>query len=121
MKRILDIIKHWGEYIPFLLAVVFWWLSRYVTTWLDPTAAVDDAGLLQAFLFKAMCYFGAVSFTWIALRLVFPRVLRYMDEDFGRPFDKPFHEDGISEYDPRLWLSICMLGLYLISAAIIFA
>ncbi len=119
MKRILDILKHWGEYVPFFLALFAWWFSRYVTVWIDPTAAVDDAGLIQAFLFKAMCFFGAVSFAWVVMRLAFPRVMRYMDEEFGKPFD--FSKGDVIQYDDRPWLAMMLFIAYLLTAAIIFA
>ena len=108
-------VKRWNEYIPFLLALPIWWISGFITRVIDPTAGTDDLGLFQALVFGLVIYFAACTFSWIALRTIFPKIGVYVDDMLG----KEFEESNASDKWERLWFSLIMFAIYFIGAIII--
>lgn len=112
---IISFVKRWNEFLPFLLALPIWWLSGFVTRMIDPAAGTDDLGLFQALVFGLVIYFAACTFSWIALRTIFPIIGKYVDDLLG----KEFEDSGSSDRWDRLWFSLIMFAIYFIGAIII--
>ncbi|MGQ1889134.1 hypothetical protein ACT29H_01700 [Thermophagus sp. OGC60D27] len=115
LKRSWSVIrKRWNEYVPFLAALVAWALSGPVLRMIDPTAGVDDAGLFQALLFGLVIYYAATAFSWVALRIIFPEIGRFVDNYLGQLFS--VHTNNTF----RLWYSLALFAVYFLGAVIIF-
>lgn len=115
LKRSWSVIrKRWNEYVPFLAALVAWALSGPVLRMIDPTAGVDDAGLFQALLFGLVIYYAATAFSWVALRIIFPEIGRFVDNYLGQLFS--VHTNNTF----RLWYSLALFAVYFWGAVIIF-
>ena len=109
------IFKRWNEYLPLLIALPTWWFSSYVTRLIDPTAAVDDAGLFQALVFGLVLYFAACAFSFMAMRVVFPVLGRFVDDYMGSVFINKIDDTN------RIWTALVLFAIYFFGAIIIFA
>jgi uncharacterized membrane protein len=107
------ILKRWNEYVPFIVALIAWAFSGTVLRWIDPTAGVDDAGLFQALIFGLVMYFAATAFSWVALRIVFPRISKFVDDYLGDLFSVQANNQF------RLWFSLALFAVYFFGAVII--
>lgn len=115
LKSLLGVVtKRWNEYLPFLVALPAWWFSSKITRLIDPTAAVDDAGLFQALIFGVVLYFGACAFSWAAMRTVFPIIGKWVDDMMGVTFTAVKRET-------QLMVAVVMFAIYFIGAVVIFA
>jgi uncharacterized membrane protein len=108
-----SIRKHWNEYIPFVVALIVWAFSGTILRMIDPTAGVDDAGLFQALVFGLVMYFAATAFSWVALRIVFPNIGKFVDDYLGQIFS--VHTNNTF----RLWFSLAMFAVYFFGAVIV--
>lgn len=108
-------IKRWNEFLPFLIALPVWLFSGFITRIIDPTAGTDDLGLFQALIFGLVIYFAACTFSWIALRLIFPKIGIYVDDVLGEEFEK---SDSSGRWD-RQWFALIMFAIYFFGAIII--
>lgn len=113
MKMLNSIMKHWNEYVPFIIALIVWAFSGTVLRIIDPTAGVDDAGLFQALIFGLVMYFAATAFSWVALRIVFPRISNFVDNLLGDLFS--VHRDNAF----KMWFSLALFAVYFFGAVII--
>ncbi len=115
-KKILTfLLKRCNEYLPLLIALPIWWFSGSVTRLIDPTAAVDDAGLFQALVFGIVLYFAACAFSWMAMRIVFPVIGKFVDDYIGTVFINK------ADNQQKLWFALVLFGIYFIGAIIIFS
>ena len=105
--------KHWNEYIPFVVALIAWAFSGSILRMIDPTAGVDDAGLFQALVFGLVMYFAATAFSWVALRIVFPRIGLFVDDYLGQLFSVQTNNQF------RMWFSLALFAVYFFGAVII--
>jgi len=116
LRRILKVIvKRGNEYLPLLIALPIWWFSGLLTRMIDPTAGVDDAGLFQALIFGIVLYFAACAFSWLAMRIVFPIIGRFVDDKMGHIFSEG------TDKKHQLWFALALFGIYFFGAIIIFA
>jgi hypothetical protein len=109
------VFKRWNEYLPFIVAIPAWWFSSYLTRLIDPTAAVDDAGLLQALVFGVVLFFAACAFSFAALRIVFPVVGKFIDDYLGSVFITKVSNET------KMYTAIIMFAVYFFGAIIIFS
>lgn len=107
-------LKRFNEYVPFLAALIIWWVAQFPIRLLDPHAATDDAGLIQGLLFAMVLYFAACTFSWFALRIIFPKIGRFVDDDFEAGWSQ------VHKGDKRIY-SLVLFGFYFLGAIIIFA
>lgn len=116
IKRILyHILKRWNEYLPFVLALPAWWFSSYFTRLIDPTAAVDDAGLFQALIFGVVLYFAACAFSFAAMRIVFPVIGKFIDDYLGSVFITKVSNTT------KVYTALILFAVYFFGAIIIFS
>jgi len=112
---ILILLKRYNEYLPLLLALPVWWLSKYFTRWIDPTAGVDDAGLFQALIFGIVLYFAAQACAWFSMRMAFPTIGEFIDKYIAGVFIKKIDDKT------RLWVAVSLFALHFLGAVIIFS
>ncbi len=114
MKRMFRaLLLSYNEYLPMFTALILWWMSRYFTRFIDPTAAVDDAGLLQALLFGVVLYFTAQACAWFSMRVAFPKIGKYLDDNVAQVFD------GLTVRQ-RVWIAISLFAFHFLGAVLIF-
>jgi hypothetical protein len=109
------ILKRINEYLPLIIALVVWLLMTPILNWIDPSAGTDDLGLLQALIFGLVIYYAATAFSWIALRLVFPRIGNYVDNVMKYDFS------DFAKVEHKMWFSLAMFAMYFFGAIIVFA
>lgn len=114
-KLVSALFRRWNEYVPLLAALLVWLCIGPVIRAFDPLAGVDDAGLIQALVFGLVIYFAACVFSWIALRLVFPKIAHFVDNllepQFGAANGREF----------QLWYVLALFGLYFMGAVVVLA
>lgn len=116
LKKFFNIvIKRWNEYLPFIVALPAWWFSSYFTRLIDPTAAVDDAGLFQALIFGLVLYFAACAFSFAAMRIVFPMVGKFIDDYLGSVFITKIPNQT------KMYTALILFAVYFFGAIIIFS
>jgi hypothetical protein len=108
-------IKRWNEFLPFIIALLVWGLAGLIIPAIDPGAGTDDLGLFQALVFGLVIYFAACTFSWIALRLIFPEIGIYVDDKMG----DEFKGNKSSERWDRHWFALVMFAIYFFGAIII--
>lgn len=101
--------------MPLLMSLMVWAVMGPIIRALDPMAGTDDWGFLQALVFGLVQYYAAITFAWAALRIVFPKIGRYVDNWLGEMFE-------LSE-DTRfkMWFSLALFSVYFFGAILIFA
>lgn len=82
---------NWRNYINELvgipLALLIFWLSPIVLRWLDPTAGVYDAGVIQSLSVAAIYVLIIVTAASVGLKVNFPHVFKYFNQDEGFNLD----------------------------------
>jgi hypothetical protein len=118
-KKIRHILKsiftRWNEYLPFAIALPAWWFSSYLTRLIDPTAGVDDAGLFQALTFGLVLYFAACAFSFMAMRIVFPVIGKFIDDYLGSVFITKIPNET------KTYVALILFAVYFFGAIIIFS
>lgn len=114
IKNLVSIVmKRWNEYMPLLAALLVWLIIGPIIRVFDPSAGIDDAGLMQALVFGLVIYFAACVFSWIALRLVFPLIGRFVDELMESTFNVSTNKEF------QLWYVLALFAVYFIGAVIV--
>lgn len=75
-------VKKWNEAFLLVVAIITWCYSDDFLRWIDPTAAVFDAGVLQKFIYAFIGSCIAHFVTWLMLKLTFPEIHSYLYEVF---------------------------------------
>lgn len=75
------------EELTLLIAFLLFFLSPPFFRLFDPTAGSYDAGVLQLIILAivALCVFQ--SFTWLVMRIVWPSIRAYLENDFVFDFN----------------------------------
>jgi hypothetical protein len=87
-RAIWRLLRNHNEELTLIIAVVLFFLSPRVLHWVDPTAGVYDAGILQLLnvAIIAFCVFN--SFNWLTMRIVWPSVRSYFENHFVFDFNE---------------------------------
>ncbi len=112
---LIKLLRRFNEYLPLLIALPVWWFSGRVTRMIDPTAGVDDAGLFQALVFGLVLYFAACAFSWMAMRIVFPTITRFVDNYIASVFVTKLRDHQ------RVWVALALFAIYFFGAIMIFS
>lgn len=67
--KIIRFLKEWNELLTMPVALLMWWFSGDILRWVDPTAGVFDAGILQVFLLATIGLLFGHALIWLMLRL----------------------------------------------------
>jgi hypothetical protein len=92
----LKYLRRFSEFVVILAAL---WLLAGYNTWvliIDPTAAVMDAGVYQLLVLGICKFLLATGFAWVALRLQFPKLYKYLDDEL---------EDELKRHHSQSWES----------------
>ncbi|MCO5253365.1 MAG: hypothetical protein M9892_03250 [Bacteroidetes bacterium] len=96
-----------------VIAVIMWWFTPLLTRAIDPTAGVDDAGLLQRISFAFVALFMFHAFTKIFMRLFWCDLDRYLKYAFTHNFKL-----GLKWQEN--WLSLVVYCLLMVCLAMLF-
>lgn len=123
MKKIISFLTQWNELLTIPAAFILWWLSPYFLRWLDPTAGVYDAGIFQVILFAIICFLIFHGVVWLVLKLTFPRLYRFFDDEFEKAVtDNPELQPSVTERDKFFHLNTyqkCVLILFYFSLCLL--
>jgi hypothetical protein len=103
---------NWKNYINELIGIplvfLLFWFSPIVLRWLDPTAGVYDAGVLQSLIVAAIFLLTSHTLSNGGLAVVFPKVFKYFNNDYG--FNKEFEK--LTEWQ-RIRLSLFLYCFFM--------
>jgi hypothetical protein len=83
LKRLKRFILKWNELITIPIGLIMWKYSGFLLRWLDPTSETYDAGIFQVILFTIISFFIYTGVVWIYLKITFPKVYKFLDDDLG--------------------------------------
>jgi len=110
MRSIIQFFRKYNELILGPIGLVIWFLSPTLIRFFDPVAATYDNAVWQKVIF-GMVLFNICTFnTWIALRLTFPGIFKYLVE----LFDQDFVNLNDNQKWEKLKVSFSFLALYLL-------
>jgi hypothetical protein len=79
--------KKYHELITIPVGFAIWMLSVHVLRWMDPTAAVFDAGVFQVPIFAIIQFIIYVAIAWIILGIVFGTFQKYLKFNMKTDFE----------------------------------
>ena len=83
-----DFVKIWRELCSTLIGLLLWVFSPMFLRKIDPTAATYDSGVLQVYLFAIIGLFILHGIIRILMKLIWPSVDQYLDQEFASDFQK---------------------------------
>lgn len=86
LASIRSFLKKYHELVTIPIAFVIWMLSVHVLRWMDPTAAVFDAGVFQIPIFAIIQLVIYLAIVWIILGIVFGNFRRYLIKEMKNDF-----------------------------------
>lgn len=89
LKKIIEFLANWNEFITIPLALLLWYLSPMLLRTLDPTAGVYDAGIFQVILFTVIQFLVYHGVAWIVFKITFPKAYKYFDNKFENAIGEP--------------------------------
>ncbi len=101
-------LKRYNELLLLPLALLLWWISPVIIHHFDETAATYDLAVFQKLIYGLITFSFCSFNAWIALRITFPSVFKYLTEDFDNDFNltQPLCE--------KQKLSLALFALYLL-------
>lgn len=115
MKRLLKWILKWNELITIPIALLLWFFSPVLLHWIDPTAAVYDAGIFQTILFtiiQLLVYNGVI---FLLIKLTFPGLYKFLDD----AIETEVFNNGHTTYEQKMKIVLWIFSLYMIVIAIL--
>ena len=115
MKRLLKWILKWNELITIPIALLLWFFSPVLLHWIDPTAAVYDAGIFQTILFtiiQLLVYNGVI---FLLIKLTFPGLYKFLDEGL----EKEVLCNGYTTYFQKIIVVLWVFTVYILAAVIL--
>ena len=70
---------------PYFL--IIWILSIPILYWIDPTAAIFDAGIFQIPIYAAIIFYISLFISWQTLRMLYGSLYKYLKSGFKTDFD----------------------------------
>ena len=80
--------KKYPEVYTLPMAFCLWIVSASLLRWIDPTAAVYDAGVLQIPLFSILLLFTFLSVSWLTMGLLFGTARKFLKTQLKESFIK---------------------------------
>ena len=87
MKTIKRFFKKYHELMTIPVSILIFILSIPFLRWLDPTAAVFDAGKFQFIIMPAIMLFSFLAIAWIMLGVVFGHYKEYLKTTMKNDFN----------------------------------
>jgi hypothetical protein len=88
MRKLLAILKEWKEElwgIPVACLLLFV-VGPKLIQWVDPTAGLYDAGIMQVILFAIIALLIYNGVAWLGIKQIFPEVFDYFQKEFATDF-----------------------------------
>jgi len=100
MKSILKFFKKYHELMTIPVSILIFILSIPFLRWLDPTAAVFDAGVFQIIPVSTIQLVLFLAVAWAMLGIVFGRIRRYLQTEMKNDFEKitPWERQKLSYF-----------------------
>jgi hypothetical protein len=87
-RAIWRLLRNHNEELTLVIAVALFFLSPRVLHWVDPTAGVYDAGILQLLIVSIIAFCVFNSFNWLIMRIVWPSIRSYFENHFAFDFNE---------------------------------
>lgn len=104
----INFFKRYNELYLLPMALLLWWISPSIIHYFDETAATYDLAVFQKLIYGLITFSFCSFNAWIALKITFPQVFKYLTEDFDNEFN----------LTQTLWekqkLSLALFALYLL-------
>jgi hypothetical protein len=110
MNQFVKLIRRYNELWLIVIGLVLWFVSPYLIHQVDETAATYDVAVLQKLIFGLIVFSFSTFNVWIALRLTFPALFKYLTEDF----ESDFLNLNPEQKWEKLKLSLAVFALYLL-------
>jgi hypothetical protein len=93
-----------------LILLIIWAVSIPFLRWIDPTAAIFDAGIFQIPIYGTILFVFALFISWQVLRVIYSSMHTYLKTTFKEDFKKftPWQKTLVS-------LSVFFLLLFLLA------
>ena len=88
MKALKRFFKKYHELLTIPAAILIFILSIPFLRWLDPTAAIFDAGVFQIIPVSTIQLVLFLAVAWAMLGIVFGRIRRYLQNEMKNDFEK---------------------------------
>jgi hypothetical protein len=86
MNEIKKFFKKYPELLTIPVAMMVWAVSAHILRWFDNTSGVFDLGIFQIPLFSVIQFFLYISMAWMAMKLLFGTLRRYLSLHFKSDF-----------------------------------
>jgi hypothetical protein len=87
MKNVIQLLKSKmffvKDYILITIAFAVFFLSPYALRFLDPTAGVFDAGILQSPVVGIFMFCVLLQFVWVIIQVIWPSISEYFKDENG--------------------------------------
>lgn len=118
MKKLLNFLatffkneyKQNPQILWLLILLIIWAVSIPILRWIDPTAAVFDAGIFQIPIYGTILFVFALFISWQVLRVIYSSMHTYLKTEFKNDFKTllPWQKTLVS-------LSVFFLLLFLLA------
>lgn len=106
----IKILKRYNELYLLPMALLLWWFSSPVIHYFDETAATYDLAVFQKLIYGLITFSFSSFNAWIALKITFPKVFKYLTEEFDNEFSKL----TLIELCTKQKLSLALYAFYLL-------
>jgi len=113
MKKLIRFLVVWNEFLSIPLALLLWFYSPTLLRLFDPTAGVYDSAVLQQIIFAIIAVLIFHGLAWFLLKLTFPEIYRFLDDDFEE------HFSNLQKWQ-KLKLSLLLFSLYFLAFVVTF-
>lgn len=112
MKKILKFIIKWNELLTIPLGLLLWYLLPTLMRWsgFDETAGQYDSAVFQKVVFAIVAVAIFSGMTWIFIKLSFPKIYRYLDDEVGSELE----HQNLSAWE-KSKISLWLLSLYFLA------
>lgn len=111
-------LKEWNELFSIPIGVAIFALAPLLLHQIDPTSAAYDVGTLHAVLFAVAAFCILKGAAWLALRMDFPGVYRWLDDRMEEELLPKGKEEVQCDSERSSWrrarLLLALFALYLL-------
>jgi len=110
LLKIWKFLKGWNEILMIPLSVfIAVVIVPPILRWIDPTAAMYDAGIIQAIFLALIATLAAVGTAWLILKLSFKENYSFLDNNIGDMITGK--KKGLTEWQKTITTVILLISL----------
>ncbi len=118
-QKIKAILRRYNELWLGPIGIILFLISARVVKFLDPEAVSYTADAFQKIIFGHLVFAACIFSAWLALRLTWPSVFRYLVDDFNDDFSslgKSYvtTNQKNEKCEVKLFLALSLLALYVL-------